>query len=95
MKPTLMIALEIPARTTSHVLILSAPVLEDLQEFTVKLKVPCAWGRRAMVKGMDFCQNGGVCMEHSTHYSCKCKAGFTGENCTTHINDCVNEVCQV
>ena len=41
-KPTLMIVLEIPARTTQRVLILSAhmsaPVLEDLLEVNVKLK---------------------------------------------------------
>ena len=41
------------------------------------------------------CQNGGVCMDHFTHYTCKCKAGFAGENCTININDCVDHMCQV
>lgn len=29
------------------------------------------------------CQNGGTCVDKVNGFSCKCVAGFTGENCET------------
>lgn len=46
-------------------------------------------------KEYNACQNGARCIDHETHYTCECAAGFTGVNCTTNIDDCVNHLCQV
>lgn len=47
--------------------------------------------------GKEFnpCKNDARCIDHSTHYECQCPLGFSGDNCTHNIDDCVNHLCQV
>lgn len=46
-------------------------------------------------KEFNACQNGARCVDHFTHYTCECTAGFVGANCTTNVDDCANHLCQV
>lgn len=46
-------------------------------------------------KEFNPCKNGATCVNHFTHYTCECKPGFTGDNCTVDIDDCQNNLCQV
>ncbi len=34
------------------------------------------------------CENGGVCTDLPTTYSCACRTGLTGKNCDSDINEC-------
>ncbi|XP_073964399.1 protein slit-like [Choristoneura fumiferana] len=40
------------------------------------------------------CANGATCSDHGSHYSCSCPRGYSGQNCTTNADDCVNHMCQ-
>lgn len=99
MKPTLMIALEIPTRITPHVLILSAhtsaPVRRGFTGGQCETKISFCMGKMSDGKRDGPCRNGVVCMDHFRHYTCKFKPGFTGENCTVNIYDCVDNMSQV
>ena len=40
------------------------------------------------------CENGGLCRDHFTHYTCDCPAGYSGQNCSTNVDDCGSHMCQ-
>jgi hypothetical protein len=40
------------------------------------------------------CQNGGVCSDTGTSYSCSCADGYSGDACETNIDDCDPNPCQ-
>lgn len=46
-------------------------------------------------KDFNPCHNGARCVDHTTHYSCECPLGFSGDNCTLNNDDCQNHMCQV
>lgn len=46
-------------------------------------------------KDFNPCHNGAKCVDHSTHYTCECPLGFSGDNCTINNDDCQNHMCQV
>lgn len=46
-------------------------------------------------KDFDPCHNGAKCVDHTTHYTCECLLGFSGDNCTVNNDDCQNHMCQV
>ncbi|KAB7504459.1 Protein slit, partial [Armadillidium nasatum] len=45
-------------------------------------------------KEFNPCKNGARCVNHVTHYECQCSLGFSGDNCTENIDDCINHLCQ-
>jgi len=36
------------------------------------------------------CQNGGACENSIYGYSCSCESGFSGSNCQSNVNECLN-----
>ncbi|GFT66347.1 protein slit [Trichonephila clavipes] len=45
-------------------------------------------------KEFNPCKNGATCIDENYSYSCACSLGFTGDNCTININDCLDHLCQ-
>lgn len=39
------------------------------------------------------CKNGGVCVNPSEEYSCKCPEGYDNDDCSNNIDECVNAKC--
>ena len=46
-------------------------------------------------KEVNPCENGAKCVDHFTHYTCTCLPGFSGDNCSINVDDCLNHMCQV
>lgn len=46
-------------------------------------------------KEFNPCENGAVCSDHGSHYTCACPKGYSGQNCTVNADDCINHMCQV
>ncbi|KAH9645530.1 hypothetical protein HF086_006687, partial [Spodoptera exigua] len=45
-------------------------------------------------KEFNPCENGAVCTDHHSHYTCTCPKGYSGQNCTINADDCINHMCQ-
>ena len=42
----------------------------------------------------DSCKNNGTCSDSITSFTCSCADGFTGEECETDVDDCIDIRCQ-
>ena len=40
------------------------------------------------------CENNGTCYDLVNDYMCICLEGFTGENCSINIDDCILNPCE-
>lgn len=61
----------------------------------------CAWSRIMMRVSLTCflfqqpCANGGRCvLNNASSYACVCASGWSGQNCTINVNDCVRHWCQ-
>lgn len=41
------------------------------------------------------CQNGGTCLNTQGGYTCVCVNGWSGDDCSKNIDDCVNAACHL
>lgn len=42
----------------------------------------------------DPCGSNEVCRRHDASYKCECEKGWSGDNCSTNTDDCLNNGCQ-